>query len=109
MQIRPDCADDHLAGVETHADLDGHSLRAEDPLRVLRDRLLHPQRRIASPHRVILMGERRAEERHNPVAHHLVHRALVTMDGVHHSFKHGIEDLPRLFGITVGEQFHGAL
>jgi hypothetical protein len=31
------------------------------------------------------------------------------MDGVHHQREDGIENLPRLFGITVGEQLHGAL
>jgi hypothetical protein len=33
---------------------------------------LHPERRIAGPHSVILMGERRAEESHDPVAHDVV-------------------------------------
>ena len=42
VQIRPDGADDHLAGVEPYADLDGNPVRAEDALRVLRDALLHP-------------------------------------------------------------------
>ena len=109
VQIGPDGADDHLAGVEPHADLDGHPVRAEDTLRVLRDRLLHPQRRVARPHGVVLVGERRAEERHDPVAHHLVDRALVAVDGLHHALEHGIEELARLLGIAVGEQLHRAL
>ncbi len=37
VEIRPDGTDDDLAGVEPQADLDGHPVRAEDPLRVLRD------------------------------------------------------------------------
>ena len=87
----------------------GHPVRAEDALRVLRDRLLHPQRRVARPHRVILVGERRAEERHDPVAHDLVDRALVAVDGLHHALEHGIEELARLLGVAVGEQLHRAL
>ena len=55
------------------------------------------------------MGERRAEERHDAVAHHLVDRALVVMDGVHHQREDGIEKLARLFRIAVGEQLHRAL
>ena len=109
VQIRPDGADDHLAGVEPHADLDGHPVRAEDTLRVLRDRLLHPQRRVARPHGVVLVGERRAEERHDPVAHHLVDGALVAVDGLHHPFEHRVEELARLLGVAVGEQLHRAL
>src|SRR5215510_4047493 len=58
---------------------------------------------------MILVGEWRAKQRHNPVAHHLVDRALVTMDRVHHTFEHGIEKLARLLGIAVGEQLHRAL
>jgi hypothetical protein len=37
VQIGADGTDDHLTGVEPHADLDGHSVRAEETLRVLRD------------------------------------------------------------------------
>jgi hypothetical protein len=58
---------------------------------------------------VILVGQRRAEEGHDPVAHHLVHRALVAVHRLHHAFEHGVEDLPRLLGIAVGEQLHRAL
>jgi hypothetical protein len=58
---------------------------------------------------VVLVGERGAEERHDPVAHHLVHRALVVMDGLHHQREDGIENLARLFGIAVAEQLHRAL
>jgi class 3 adenylate cyclase len=42
------------------------------------------------------------EERHDPVAHHLVDGALVTMDRFHHMLEDRIEKLARLFGITVG-------
>jgi hypothetical protein len=67
---------------------------------------LHAERGITRPHGVILMGDRRAKEPHDAVAHHLVHRTLVMMDRLHHTLDHGIEDLARLFGIAVGEQLH---
>ena len=57
---------------------------------------------------MVLAGEGRAEQRHNPIAHHLVDGALVPMDGLHHSLEHRIEDLARVLGIGVGEQFHRA-
>ena len=31
------------------------------------------------------------------------------MDGLHHPLEHGVEELPRLLGVAVGEQFHRAL
>jgi hypothetical protein len=55
------------------------------------------------------MRERRPEQRHNPVAHHLVDGALVAVDGLHHAFEDGIEELARLFGIAVDQELHGAL
>ena len=72
VQIRPDGADDDLAGVEADADLDRHAVGAEDSLGVLLDGLLHPERRVAGAHGVVLVGERGAEEGHDPVAHDLV-------------------------------------
>ena len=80
-----------------------------DAFRVALHRLLHPQRRVARAHRVVLVGERRAEERHDPVAHDLVDGALVAVDGLHHVLEHRVEQLARLLGIAVGEQLHRAL
>ena len=88
---------------------DGHALRAAHLLGVPLDRLLHPQRRVAGAHGVVLVGERRAEERHDAVAHHLVDGALVAVDGLHHALEDGIEELARLLGVAVGEQLHRAL
>ena len=73
------------------------------------DGLLHPQGRVAGPHGVVLVGERRAEQRHDPIAHDLVDGALVAVHGLHHPFQHGIEQLARLLGVAIGEQFHRAL
>ena len=50
-----------------------------------------------------------SEQSHDSVAHHLIDGALVAMDGLHHLLEYRIEDLPRLLGIAVGEQLHGAL
>ena len=72
-------------------------------------RLLHAERGVAGAHRVVLVGDRRAEERHDAVAHDLVHRALVAVDRLHHPLEHGIEEPARLLGIAVGEQLHRAL
>jgi hypothetical protein len=55
------------------------------------------------------MPDRRAEEGHDAVAHDLVDGSFVVMDGLHHPLEHGIQELPGFFGITVGEELHGAL
>jgi hypothetical protein len=58
---------------------------------------------------VILVRQRRAEERHDPIAHDLVDGALVAVDRLHHEFEHGIEDLAGFLRVAVGEEFHGTL
>ena len=58
---------------------------------------------------VVFLGERCAEESHDPGAHHLVDRFLVTVNSLHHVFEDGVEDLPRLLGVPVGQQLHGPL
>ena len=83
----------------------------EDPhlVRILLHVFLHPEGRVARPHRVILVRERRAEEGHDAVAHHLVDGAFVAVDGLHHVLEYRIEDLACLLGVAVGEEFHRAL
>ena len=109
VQIAADGAHDDLARVEPDPDLHVHAVRVARLLRVAHHQLLHPERRIARPDGVVLVGERRAEQRHDPVAHDLVHRALVAMDRVHHVLEHRIEELARVLGIAVGQQFHRTL
>jgi hypothetical protein len=84
-------------------------MRAAGLLGMTADGPLHPEGRIAGAHPVILVRERRAEEGHDPVTHHLVHRAFVAVDRFHHPLEHGVEDLPRLLRVAIGEQLHGAL
>jgi hypothetical protein len=95
--------------VEVDPDLHLHPVRAARVVRVALERLLHPEGGIAGAHGVVLVGQRRTEQRHDPVAHHLVHRALVAVNGLHHAFEHGVEDLAGFLGIAVGEQLHRAL
>ena len=58
---------------------------------------------------MVLVGERRAEQRHDAVAHDLVHGALVAVHRLHHALEHRIEERARLLGVAVGEQLHRAL
>ena len=58
---------------------------------------------------MVLEGERRAEESHDAVAHHLVHRALVAVHGLHHLFQHGVEETLGVLGVAVRQELGGAL
>jgi hypothetical protein len=52
---------------------------------------------------MILVGDRRAEKRHNPVAHYPVHGALVAVHRFDHALEHRIEQLLRVLGIAVSK------
>jgi hypothetical protein len=108
-EIAADRPHHDLAGVQADADLHFHTLCTAQLVRVALHGLLHPERGVTRAHRVVLVSERRSEERHEPIAHHLVDRALVAVHGVHHALEHGIQDPPRVLRVAVGEQLHRTL
>jgi hypothetical protein len=67
MQVAADRADYHLAAIHPDPHLDGHALGALDLGGILFDRRLHGEGRIAGPHGMIFMRDRRAEEGHDAV------------------------------------------
>jgi hypothetical protein len=107
-QIAADGANDNLTRVQSHADLHVNAAGTLDILGVLLHRLLHAQGGVAGTHAVIFMGERGAEERHDAVAHHLVHGALVAVDSFHHELEDRIQQLARFLWVSVGKQLHRA-
>ena len=98
----------HLAGVEANPDLHLDAMPAAHLLAVAADGLLHGERRIAGPHGMIFMGNRRPKQRHNAIAHDLVHGPFVAVHGRHHALQHRVEELARLLGVAVGQQLHRA-
>jgi len=58
---------------------------------------------------MVLVGNRGAEQRHDAIAHDLVHRALEAVHSVHHPVEHNVEDLAGLLRIAISEQLHRAL
>ncbi len=46
---------------------------------------LHGEGGVAGPERVVLKSQRRAEQRHDAVAHHLIDRAFVAVNCLHHA------------------------
>ena len=73
---------------------------APDVVGVGTDRLLHPQRRVASAQGVVLVGERRAEQRHDAVPEDLVHRPFVAVHRLHHDVQRRVEQGARLFRVA---------
>ncbi len=109
VEVAPDRAHHHLAGVHPDPDVDRHAGGTPGDLGIAFHRLLHSERRVAGPHGMVLVSEWCTEECHDAVAHHLVDGPLVAVDRFHHVFEHRVEELPGLLGIAIREELHGAL
>jgi hypothetical protein len=103
LQIAADGAHHYSARIESDADLYFKAMAVAQLAGKSADCLLHAQRRITGAHRVILMGNRRAEKGHDAVAHHEVHGPLVVMHRLHHAIEHRLEDGTRLLRIAFGD------
>src|SRR6266852_3594336 len=57
---------------------------------------------------MVFMSDGGTKQRHDAVAHDLVHRALVAVHRGHHVFQDGVEELPGFLGIALGQEFHRA-
>ena len=92
-QVVADLADHDLAGVEAHAhgEVAGRAARAQ-VLRHSAQLLAQVQGRVAGALRVVLVRDRRAEQRHDAVAGVLVHRALEAMHAVGEDLEEAVED-----------------
>jgi hypothetical protein len=108
-QVAADRPDDDFTGIQPDADLWLDAVRAAHLLAVAANGGLHVERGVAGAHGVVLVGDGRAEQRHDAVAHHLVDGPFVPVDRVHHPLEHRVEQLARLLRVAVGEQFHRAL
>jgi hypothetical protein len=80
------------------------ALRSPAPYRVL-----HVERGATRPERMVLMGDRRAEDGHDPIAQHLVHGALIGMHGIDHDLLERIEQPAGLLRIQVPDELGRAL
>jgi hypothetical protein len=107
-EVVADGPDDDFAGVQTNPDVDGRA-HGRPLLGVAPHRLLKAKRRVAAAQRVVFLRQRGAEERHDPVAHHLVDGAFVPVDGVHHELEDRVEQLPGLFRVSLHQQLHRPL
>jgi hypothetical protein len=108
VQIVADAGNDDLARIDADPDHHRHAVAALDLVGIARDVFLHPQRRITGAHGMILVRQRRAEQRHETVAHDGVDGALVAVHGLDHALEHRVEKLLHVLRITVGDHLHRA-
>src|SRR5262249_36678200 len=104
-----DRADNHLAGIDTDSDLHQRTAARADLLSVAVHSLLHAHGGIARAGGVILLGQRRAKERHYPVAHDLVHGACVAVNRLDHVLEHALKDVACVLQIARRQQLHRSL
>ena len=90
MEVAADGPHDHLPRVQADPDVDRNAYAPLNLLRVPFHPLLHSERGVTRPDRMIFVGQRGAEQGHDPVAHDLVDGSLVPVDGLHHVFQHRI-------------------
>ncbi len=109
LEVASDGSHNNLAGIQPHPRLDPDPVGPEGLLGVVAHRTLESKGRVAASQGVILMGDGRAEERHDSVPHHLGHRSLVSVDGLHHAGDRVLKQGACVFGVPVRQKLHGAL
>ena len=108
-QIVADLAHDDLSGIEAHANRKVQSARQPQLIGVGPERVAQVQRGVAGALRVVLVGDGRAEQRHDAVAGVLVHRAFEAVHAVGKDGEEAVEDRVPLFRIDLFGQLHRAL
>jgi hypothetical protein len=108
-EIVADRAHQHLARIEADPDAHLDAVGGARAVRLQLHRALDRERRVAGAHRVVLMRDRRAEQRHDPIAQDPVDGALVAVHAVHHHSQRRIQDAPRVLRIGVLDQRERAL
>ena len=108
VQIVADGAHHDFARVQPDAELQRNAMRAAHLLGVAAQGGLHGQGGVAGAQGMVFMGNGGAEQGHDAVTQHLIHRALEAVHGVHHVPQGRIEEPLGGFGIEVADEFGGA-
>jgi hypothetical protein len=109
VQVVADSPDYDLARVEPDADRERHAVLGADLARVRAGGVTQTERRVAGALRVILVGDRRAEERHAAVPGELVDEPLEALDAVAEDAEEALHDLRPRLGVELLRQLHRAL
>ncbi len=102
-EVAADASDHDETGVQPLPRAEADAARRE-LLPVVLERPGDAERGMDRPARMILVRDRRAEERHDPVPEELVHRALVAMDFREHEVEGTLHEPVDLFGIEALRQ-----
>ena len=105
----PIVAGDHLARVDPDPGGEVEPVLAAQLGGVLGDVVEHPQRREAGAPGVVLVGDRGAEDGHDPVAGEFVDGALEAVHLVGEDREEALHDLAPLLGVVLLGQVHRAL
>ena len=105
----PDRPGDHLARVDPDPDREVEALGAAQLGGVAGDVLEHPQRRVAGAPRMVLVGDRRAEDGHDPVAGEFVDGPLELLDRPGEDREEALHDVAPLLGVVLLREVHRAL
>ena len=108
VEVVSDCTHDDFAGIQADAKFDFYAVRTAHLAAIGANRGLHRQRRVAGTHRMILVRQRRAENRHDAVTHHMVHSAFIAVYSVHDLVDNRIDELARFLRVAVSKEFHRA-
>ena len=100
-QVVADLAYHHLTRIEAHAHGEVQSPLQAQLVGVSAQLFTQMQRRVAGSLGVILVCDRRAEQRHDPIARVLVDGALEAVHAVGENLEEAIEDLVPLFRIDL--------
>ena len=104
-----DLGGDDLAGVDPDPGREVEPVLAPQLGGVLADVVEHLQRRVTGAPRVVLVGDRRAEDGHDPVAGELVDGALEAVHGIGEGGEEALHDRVPLLGILALGHVHRAL
>ena len=108
-QVVADRADDDLTRVQAHARREADAVLTLHVGGVTRDLVAQLEHRIAGPLRVILVRNRRAEQRHDPIACVLVDRPLEEVHALGQDLEEAVENAVPLLGVELVRQLHRAL
>jgi hypothetical protein len=98
-EVVADLADDHGARVEPHAHLELDASLGAQVVAVRGERPLEAEGRVDRAQRVVLMGDGRAEQRHEPVAEELIDGTLVAVNLAEHQLEGTVHESVDVLGI----------
>jgi hypothetical protein len=109
LQVLADRTDDHLAGVESHPNFEVEPVVTTELVPVVGKCILQAQRGVAGPPRVVLVRDRRPEQRHRTITSEPVHRALVLVHGLAHDREEPVQELAPQLRVGALRQLHRSL